>query len=68
MATVSYIGADVDSKTVDLAVERNRRIVKRMRVKVSIAELREAIRIRPQFWRNSRNCGRRWGRFPGRGN
>ena len=70
MATVSYIGADVDSKTVDLAVERNRRIVKRMRVKVSIAELREALGSIPRpreltfeegpmaqwLYRNLRDC------------
>jgi transposase len=43
MATTSYIGADVDSKTVDMAVERKQRIVKRLRVKLSIPELRDAL-------------------------
>ena len=40
MAT-AYIGADVDSKMTELAVERNGEIVCRERVPTSIVELRE---------------------------
>jgi len=39
----SYIGADVDSKMTDLAVERNLKIVQRFRVPTTIAALREVL-------------------------
>jgi transposase len=42
MAT-SYIGADVDSKMVDVAVERNQKIVARYRVPTTIPALREIL-------------------------
>jgi transposase len=42
MAT-SYIGADVDSKMTDLAVERGRRVVDRYRVPTTIPALREVL-------------------------
>lgn len=42
MAT-SYIGADVDSKMTDLAVERNGRIGQRFRVPTTITALREVL-------------------------
>jgi len=42
MAT-HYIGADVDSKMADLAVERNGKLVQRYRVPTSIACLREVL-------------------------
>ena len=46
MAT-NYIGADVDSKMTDLAVERNQKIVQRYRVPTTITCLREVLgRIR----------------------
>jgi transposase len=46
MAT-NYIGADVDSKMTDLAVERNQKIVQRYRVPTTIICLREVLgRIR----------------------
>ena len=41
---MNYIGADVDSKMTDLAVERNGKIVRRMSVPTTIACLREALR------------------------
>jgi transposase len=39
----SYIGADVDSKMTDVAVERRRKIVSRYRVPTGIAALRELL-------------------------
>lgn len=40
----SYVGADVDSKMTDLAIERGQRIVQRLRVPTTIPALREALR------------------------
>ena len=39
----SYIGADVDSKMTDLAVERNGKIVERFRVPTTVPALREVL-------------------------
>lgn len=38
-----YIGADVDSKRVELAIEKNGKIIKRDRVPTTIRALREAL-------------------------
>jgi transposase len=43
----SYIGADVDSKMTDLAVERNQKIVKRFSVPTTIPALEEVLRSIP---------------------
>jgi len=40
---VSYIGADVDSKMTDLAVERGQKIVERYRVPTTVPALREVL-------------------------
>ena len=40
---VYYIGADVDSKMVELAVEKNEKIVRRFRVPTTIPSLREVV-------------------------
>jgi transposase len=67
---ISYIGADVDSKMVDLAVERNGKIVERYRVSTDIPTLRRVLsEIRGRkhmaieegplshwLWRNLRDC------------
>jgi len=41
---ISYIGADVDCKTVDLAVEQRKVIINRYRVPTSITALRDVLR------------------------
>jgi transposase len=41
--SVSYIGADVDSKMTELAIERNGRIVDRTRVFTGVASIREVL-------------------------